>query len=81
MLRRIALGVLAALAAAALAAAVEPAAATPGGTVVPSVSGQGANPAVTPIGAVPEKQAPIVIDHGMDMCPPHTIMGASSSLL
>lgn len=81
MLRRAALGVLAALAAVALAAAVEPAAAAPGGTVVPSVTGQGADPAFTPIGAVPEKQAPVIIDHGMDMCPPHTIMGVSSSSL
>jgi hypothetical protein len=70
MLRRMALGVLAALAAAALAAAVEPAAAAPGGTVVPAVTEQGTSPALTPIGSVPEKTPMVVKDHGDDMCPP-----------
>jgi hypothetical protein len=75
MLRRTALGVLAALAAASLAATLEPAAATPGGgTVVPGVAGSGAVPAFTPIGATPDTtldKAPATVkDHGFVVCPP-----------
>jgi hypothetical protein len=70
MLRRIALGVLAAVAAAGLAAAVQPAAATPGGeTVAPAISGPGAHPALTPIGTT--SNAPSTVqDHGFLVCPP-----------
>jgi hypothetical protein len=71
MLRRIALGVLAAVAAAGLAAAVEPAAATPGGgTVAPAISGPGAHPALTPIGTTADKAPSTVQDHGFLVCPP-----------
>lgn len=80
MLRRLALGVLAALAAAALAAAVEPAAAAPGGTVVPAVSGPGAAPALTPVGVVPEERVAVMIHEGDEMCSPHYMYVPASSL-
>jgi hypothetical protein len=71
MLRRIALGVLAAVAAAGLAAAVQPAAATPGGeTVAPAISGPGAHPALTPIAAASGNAPSTVQDHGFLVCPP-----------
>jgi hypothetical protein len=72
MLRRIALWVLAAVAAAGLAAAVEPAAATPGGgTVGPAISGPGAaRPALTPIGTTSRNAPSTVQDHGFLVCPP-----------
>jgi hypothetical protein len=73
MLRRTALGVLAALAAASLAAVPQPASAAPGGgTVVPAVAapGQNAAPAFTQIATTPHKAAVATADHGLLVCPP-----------
>jgi hypothetical protein len=75
MLRRTALGFLAALAATGLAATLEPAAAAPdGATAVPAVADSGAGPAFTPIGTTPSTtpgKAPATVkDHGLLVCPP-----------
>ena len=69
--RRTAVGVLAALAAASLSATLERAAAVPGGgTVVGPAAGRpGVRPALTPIGT-PAKAPVTVKDHGLLVCPP-----------
>jgi hypothetical protein len=70
MLRRTALGVLIALAAATLAAAVEPATAAPGSTTVgvPAGTAPGARPALTQIGTTQANAT--AKDHGLLVCPP-----------
>jgi hypothetical protein len=69
MLRRSALGVLAALALAGVAAAVQPAAAAPSTGYTPTVSVEGTSPAVAPL-APPAQSRPIPRSHSNDMCPP-----------
>jgi hypothetical protein len=70
--RRVAVGVLAALASAGLAATIEPAAAVPGGgTVAPAVTGHDARPAFTTIVNTPDQAPPRTPqDHGLLVCPP-----------
>jgi len=73
MLRRIALGVLAAAAAAAIAAAVEPAAAAPDRSDVNTVTVEGSSPALNPLPVVPMK-AVVMMVHGDEPCSPRVIM-------
>jgi hypothetical protein len=80
MLRRSALGVLAALAAAGVAAAVQPAAAAPGTGYTPSVSVEGTSPAVAPLGR-PAQSRPVVRSHNDDMCPPPADYRPASSAM
>jgi hypothetical protein len=68
MLRRPALGVLAAMAVAGVAAAVQPAAAAPSTDYTPSVAVEGTSPALSPL-ARPASR-PIPRSHSDDMCPP-----------
>lgn len=68
MLRRCAIGVLAAMAVAGVAAAVQPAAAAPSTGYTPSVAVEGTSPALSPL-ARPESR-PIPRSHSDDMCPP-----------
>jgi hypothetical protein len=71
MLRRTALGVLAALASAGLAATLEPASAAPAGqTGVPAATAPDTGPAFTPIGTTLNNTPTTVNDHGLLVCPP-----------
>ncbi len=69
MVRRIALGVLAAVAAAGLAAAIQPATAAPAKDSVPITLVEGTSPAVAPLGR-PVQSRPLMRSHDDDMCPP-----------
>lgn len=77
MLRRIALGVLAAVAAAGLAAVVQPAAAAPTTDSTPASMVEGTSPAVAPLGR-PAQSRPLMRSHDDDMCPPPETRAASA---
>lgn len=77
MLRRVALGVLAAAAAAGLAVAVQPASAAPSTGYTPSTMIEGTSPAVAPLGR-PAQSRPLMRAHDDDMCPPPATGPASA---